>query len=43
VKLHECLQALPAEAVLGQEVRWVDFAVDFAKVDASQPDGLLDP
>ena len=43
MKLHECLQALPAEAVLGQEVRWVDLAVDLAKVYAPQPDGLLDP
>jgi hypothetical protein len=40
---HKCLQAFAAEAVLCEEVRWVDLAVDFAKVDASQSDSLLDP
>ena len=28
--------------MLRQEIRWVDLAVDFAKVDASQSDRLLD-
>ena len=43
MKLHECIQALPAEAVLGQEVRCVDLAVGLAEVHAPQPNGLLDP
>jgi len=43
VELHECLQALTTEAVLREKIRWVDLAVDFAKVDASKSDSLLDP
>ncbi len=34
MKLHECLQPFSTEAMLGQQIRWIDLPVDLAEVHA---------
>ncbi len=43
MQFHQLFHPQLAEAVLGEQIGWIHFAGDFAEIDASETDGLLDP